>query len=563
MKTIFERLAAAAIVPVIAIDDAEKAPGLARALLAGGFSCAEITFRTAAGEEAIRRVAAEVPEILLGAGTVLSVEQAERAISAGAAFIVSPGFNPEVVRYCLENDIPILPGCVTPTEMEQAMACGLTHLKFFPAEQAGGLAYIKAVSAPYPALRFVPTGGVSARNLREYLDCPKVLACGGSWMVPQALIQAGDFAQITALCREAMDIARGTAPPPPPISATPAANGKVVTFGELLLRLAPESYRRFAQADRFEASFGGAEANVAVSLCGLGQPAAFVSKLPEHEIGQMAVNALRRYGVDMGHVLRGGSRVGVYFMEHGASQRASKVIYDRAGSAIAEAKPGEFDWDAILRGARWFHFTGITPALSGSAASLCEEACQAAGRLGVPVSCDLNYRKNLWNRERAGQVLGKLLPYVTLCIANEEDAADVFDIHAAGSNVEGGRLSREGYADVARQLAERFGLAEVAITLRQSISASDNIWGGMLYAGGQCYFSREYPVHIVDRVGGGDSFGAGLIFAALEGKGPQARLEFAAAASCLKHAIEGDYNLVSAAEVRALAAGNASGRVQR
>ena len=570
MSTIFERLEAARIVPVIAIRDAAKAPDLARALLAGGFACAEVTFRTEAGEEAIRRVAAEVPDILLGAGTVLKVEQAKRAVAAGAKFIVSPGFNPGVVRWCIENEMPILPGCSTPTEMEQAMAFGLTRLKFFPAEQSGGLEYIKAVSAPYPSLRFVPTGGINAQNLRKYLDFPKILACGGSWMVPKELIEAGDFEGITALCKDAMAIVNGEAEPKSVISkpavsaAQPTAPPQaVVAFGELMLRFAPEGYLRFVQADRFQATFGGAEANVAVDLCSLGIPCSFVTKLPKHEIGQLAVNSLRRYGVDTQNILRGGNRVGTYYVEKGASQRASKVIYDRAGSAIAEAKPGEFDWDAILADARWFHFTGVTPALSESAAALCLEACQAARRLGVPVSCDLNYRKNLWSRERAGQVMAALLPYVTLCIANEEDAADVFGIHAAGSNIEGGSLSHEGYEDVARQLAGRFGLSEVAITLRKSISASDNIWGAMLYTGGQCYFSREYPVHIVDRVGGGDSFGAGLIFAALEGQEPQERLEFATAASCLKHAVEGDFNLVNAEEVRKLAGGSGSGRVQR
>ncbi|MDR2524633.1 MAG: sugar kinase [Oscillospiraceae bacterium] len=338
---------------------------------------------------------------------------------------------------------------------------------------------------------------------------------------------------------------------------------KVVTFGELMLRLAPEGYLRFVQAERFQATFGGAEANVACDLVHMGQDAVFVSKLPSHEIGQLAVNSLRRYGVDTSMLLRGGKRVGTYYVEKGASQRPSKVIYDRAGSALAEAQPGEFDWNVIFADADWFHFTGITPALSQNCAALCLEACQAAKRLGVRISCDLNYRKNLWSRERAGEVMADLLPYVSLCIANEEDAADVFGIHAAGSNIEGGSLSHEGYADVARQLAERFGLAEVAITLRQSISASDNIWGAMLYSGGQCYFSREYSVRIVDRVGGGDSFGAGLIFATREGQTAQNRLEFAVAASCLKHAIEGDYNLISADEARKLAAGSGSGRVQR
>ena len=562
------------IVPVIAMEDAAKAPDLARALLVGGIPCAEVTFRTAAGEAAIRAMAAEVPEILVGAGTVLSVEQAKRAIAAGAKFIVSPGFNPEVVGYCVEQGVLIIPGCATPSEMEKAMTFGLSLLKFFPAEQAGGLRYLKAVCAPYTNLRFIPTGGIGPNNLAEYLAFPKVLACGGSWMAPKALIDAGEFDEITALCKAAVQAKtpakESPAKPPmqffgnlPAIAAQPTKATRVVTFGELMLRLAPEGYLRFVQADRFQATMGGAEANVAVDLCCLGMDVAFVTKLPGHEIGQLAVNSLQRFGVDTSNVVRGGARVGIYYCEKGASQRPSKVIYDRAGSAIAEAQPGEFDWDAIFANAGWFHFTGITPALGEGCAALCLAACKAAKERDISVSCDLNYRKNLWSKERAGQVMAELMPYITLLIANEEDAADVFNIHAAGSDAGKGFLSREGYADVARQLSGRFGIPEIAITLRSSITANDNLWAAMLYSGGECCFSKEYPVHIVDRVGGGDSFGAGLIYATCAGMQTQERLEFAVAASCLKHAVEGDFNLVSAEEVQKLAAGNASGRVQR
>ena len=338
---------------------------------------------------------------------------------------------------------------------------------------------------------------------------------------------------------------------------------KVVTFGEIMLRLAPEGYYRFVQAESLGATYGGGEANVAVSLANYGVDASFVTKLPSHEIGQAAVNALRRYGVDTSRIVRGGSRIGIYFLEKGASQRPSKVIYDRAGSAIATASPEEFDWDAIFQGADWFHFTGISPALSDNVAAICLDACRAAKKLGVPVSCDLNYRKNLWSREKAGQVMAGLMEYVDVCISNEEDAADVFGIKAAGTDVTGGKLDHEGYRDVARQLAERFGFQKVAITLRTSLSANDNHWAGMLYENGESYFSKSYPVHIVDRVGGGDSFGGGLIYAALNGYGPQETIEFAVAASCLKHTIEGDFNQVSVDEVKKLAGGDGSGRVQR
>ena len=338
---------------------------------------------------------------------------------------------------------------------------------------------------------------------------------------------------------------------------------KVVTFGEIMLRLAPEGYYRFVQAESFGATYGGGEANVAVSLANYGLDAKFVTKLPKHEIGQAAVNALRRYGVDTGDIVRGGDRVGIYFLEKGASQRPSKVIYDRAGSSIATATTEDFDWKKILEGAQWFHFTGITPALNDQVAAICLEACKAAKEMGITVSCDLNYRNKLWSKEKAGKVMGELCQYVDVCIANEEDAADVFGIKAADTDVTTGTVNHEGYKDVAKQLADRFGFQKVAITLRESLSANDNNWSAMLYDGGEYYFSKKYKMHIVDRVGGGDSFGGGLICAALNGYDPQAIIEFAVAASCLKHSIEGDLNMVSMDEVLKLAGGDGSGRVQR
>lgn len=338
---------------------------------------------------------------------------------------------------------------------------------------------------------------------------------------------------------------------------------KVITFGEIMLRLAPEGYYRFVQADSFGATYGGGEANVAVSLANYGFDAKFVTKLPTHEIGQAAVNSLRKYGVDTSYIARGGSRVGIYFLEKGASQRPSKVIYDRAGSSIATASPEDFDWKTIFDGADWFHFTGITPALNDQVAGICLDACKAAKEAGLTISCDLNYRNKLWSKEKAGQVMGKLCEYVDVCIANEEDAADVFGIKAADTDVTAGAVNHEGYKDVARQLAERFGFSRVAITLRESLSANDNNWSAMLYDGTGYYFSKKYKMHIVDRVGGGDSFGGGLICASLNNYEPQAAIEFAVAASCLKHTIEGDMNMVSMDEVLKLAGGDGSGRVQR
>ena len=338
---------------------------------------------------------------------------------------------------------------------------------------------------------------------------------------------------------------------------------RIVTFGEIMMRLNPAGYLRFLHAENFEASYAGGEANVAVSLANFGMNAAFVSKVPTHEIGQCAVNALRHYGVDTENMVRGGARLGLYFVEKGASQRASKVIYDRAGSAISCATKEDFNWDAIFEGADWFHWTGITPALGGQLPEICLEACKAAKAKGVKISCDLNFRKKLWTSAQANEVMSKLMPYVDVCIANEEDAKDVFGIEAENTDINSGKIDHEGYISVAKQLQQRFGCEKVAITLRGSITASDNNWAAMLYDGQQAYFSPTYTVHIVDRVGGGDSFGAGLIYSLLQNKTPQDAVNFAVAASCLKHTIEHDFNLVSVAEVEALAAGNASGRVQR
>ncbi len=338
---------------------------------------------------------------------------------------------------------------------------------------------------------------------------------------------------------------------------------KVITFGEIMLRLAPEGYYRFVQAESYGATYGGGEANVAVSLANYGLDAYFVSKLPAHEIGQAGVNALRRYGVNTSYIARGGDRVGIYYLEKGASQRPSKVIYDRAGSSIATASPEDFNWEEIFAGADWFHFTGITPALNDGVAAICLEACKAAKKAGVTVSCDLNYRKKLWTKAKAGEVMAQLCQYVDVCIANEEDAADVFGIKASNTDVTTGTVNHEGYKDVAKQLAERFGFKKVAITLRESLSANDNLWSAMLYDGKDYYFSKKYKMHIVDRVGGGDSFGGGLIYSLLNDFDSQSTIEFAVAASCLKHSIEGDFNMVSVDEVTKLAGGDGSGRVQR
>ena len=339
---------------------------------------------------------------------------------------------------------------------------------------------------------------------------------------------------------------------------------KVVTFGEIMLRIQPADYYRFVQVDSMTTTFGGGEANVAVSLANYGLDAYYVTKLPKHEIGQAAVNSLRRYGVHTDYIVRGGDRVGIYYNEKGASQRGSKCIYDRAGSSIQTALPSEFDWKKILEGASWFHITGITPALGQNMVQACIEGARAAHAAGIKVSCDLNYRGKLWTREQARTAMEEICKYVDVCISNEDDANDVFGIKAEDTDTTKGTLSSEGYKSVARQLKEKFpNFEKVAITLRSSINANRNDWQALLYDGKDFCFSKKYELWIVDRVGGGDSFGAGLIYALLNNMDTQNAIDWAVAASALKHTIIGDYNMVSVDEVTKLAGGDGSGRIQR
>lgn len=339
--------------------------------------------------------------------------------------------------------------------------------------------------------------------------------------------------------------------------------GKIVTLGEIMLRLSTPGHSRFVQSDSFDVVYGGGEANVAVSCANYGHEAYFVTKLPKHEIGQAAVNALRHFGVHTDYITRGGDRVGIYYLESGSAMRPSKVIYDRAHSSIAEADASDFDFDAIMEGADWFHWSGITPAISDKAAILTRLACEAAKRHGVTVSVDLNFRKKLWTSEKAQSVMRPLMQYVDVCIGNEEDAELCLGFKP-DANVEAGLTDAEGYKGIFRKMAEEFNFKYVISTLRESYSASHNGWKGMIYDGENFYVSRHYDIApIVDRVGGGDSFSGGIIHGLLT-KGTQAEaLEFAVAASALKHTIPGDFNMVSAGEVEALAGGDASGRVQR
>lgn len=338
---------------------------------------------------------------------------------------------------------------------------------------------------------------------------------------------------------------------------------KVVTLGEIMLRLSTPDFKRFVQADTFDITYGGGEANVAAALCNYGLNGTFVTKVPDNAIGQAAINHLRRYGVDTQYIVRGGERLGIYFLETGASMRASQVIYDRAGASIADVNKEEFDWDIILAGADWFHTTGITPALSDKAAALTEVALKAAKAKGITTSIDLNYRKKLWSKEKAREVMTKLCHSVDVCIGNEEDADTTLGFKASHTDVTKGELNLDGYKDVFRQMKDKFGFRFIASSLRESHSASDNGWSALVYDGQDFYHTKKYNVRIVDRVGSGDSFASGLIFGLVTGMSMPDAAEFGVAASALKHTIPGDINHATLSDVKELMKGDASGRVQR
>ena len=339
---------------------------------------------------------------------------------------------------------------------------------------------------------------------------------------------------------------------------------KVLSFGEILLRLASPRYTKLFQKDSLDATFCGGEANVAVSLANFGVQSEFLTVLPDNDVGHASLNALKYFGVDTSKTFFKNGRMGLYYLEKGASQRPSKVIYDRAFSSIALAEPADFDWDVLFDGVNWFHWTGINPALSDNMAQICEQACKKAKEKGITISCDLNFRKNLWSSEKAQKVMSNLVQYVDVCIANEEDADKVLGIKAPNNNVESGKLNKRGYEYVAKEICERFGCKKVAITLRESINASRNGWSGMIYnATGIANYSTHYDIDIVDRVGGGDSFTGAMIYSLITGKDDKSAIEFAIAASCLKHSIEGDFNRVTVSDVENLINNGGNGRVQR
>ncbi len=552
----------------------------------------EVAFRSehvTAGIELIRKTH---PEALILAGTVMTAAQAEAAIAAGAAGIISADFIPEVVDVCVGHDIMCVPGGLSDAGKQlvrkaDGYGCSLEELKekypwqwiykLFPAFSGDSSAVhlSRAWRGPWKDLTVVYTGGISFDTLARVLEAdPTGIFCAS------ALLKDLDDRErtVSEISRWKEVVSGGprsdaAAPVPTAVETDPGsrtgegdgdgAGNRIVTFGELMMRLSPPAGERLRTAGEFAVHFGGAAANVGVSLARFGHQAAFVTLLPGNDSGENALRALREQGVDTSHIARKGSRLGIYFLEHGSGPRPSKVIYDRAGSAFSEVVPADFDWGKILEGVAWFHWTGISPALGENVTATLQAGLEAARAMGVKVSVDLNYRSRLWSTDEAGRVMTGLMPQVDLLIANEEDPAKVFGIEIEGTDVESGDLDVTGYEKAAHELRERFGFEQVAITLRESISASENYWSACLLDGDGFHLSRTYHIPIIDRVGAGDAFAAGLIHGILTGMEGPAALGFGVAASCLKHSIYGDFNLVDVAEVQRLAGGSTSGRVVR
>jgi 2-dehydro-3-deoxygluconokinase len=437
------------------------------------------------------------------------------------------------------------------------------------ADESAVSATVKSWRAVYPGVDIIYTGGVTLENVgRLARDDPQGIFCGSA-VAKQASdpvrMQAEAQRWLAAIAGASSDsVSSREAPTADSAHRQPPGDQKaVVTFGEIMLRLSPPQGQRFRKTASFDATYGGAEANVAASLAQWGIPSRYVSAVPDNDLGQAAIDSLRSLGVGTTHVTRCGDRIGIYFLEHGASQRASRVIYDRTNSAIAGLDAGTVDWPAVFAGAGWFHWTGITPALSEATAAATAEAVRVAKDMGLTVSVDLNYRSKLWSRDRARRVMTELVELADVVVANESDAADVFGITAGDTDLKTGRLDLTAYRDVAQQLVDRFGLRLAAITLRESHSASENTWSACVWDGSQFSSSTSYRIRLVDRVGGGDAFSAGLIYSLLSGRSASEALEFGVAASCIKQTVMGDFNIASLSEVEALAGGDVAGRISR
>jgi 2-dehydro-3-deoxygluconokinase len=541
----------------------------------------EIALRSAHAYGGIKAVLDKFPEALILAGTVMTSDQAERAIEAGVAGVVSADYISDVVDLCVKKDIMCIPGGISDVGKQlvhKAMGygCAIEELnnnypyqyvyKLFPAFSGAvtNIDLAKAWRGPYKDLTVVYTGGITLETLKQASQTdPQGIFCASvlAKHIDDPDMMKAEISRWKEVLKP-KPVAESEKPVPEK-PETRVQSSKVVTFGEMMVRLSPPKGVRLQQAEAFDVNFGGAEANVAVSLAQFGMNASFVSAFPLNDLGDNAFGTLKRYGVDTQFIVRKGDRVGVYYLEHGHGMRPSKVVYDREHSAVSELSPKDVDWENILDGAGWFHWSGITPALSDSLLNILRDGLEHSKKMGITVSVDLNFRKKLWTEEKAQMVMTDLMSYVDILIGNEEDPIKIFGIEPKGTDVDKGKFNVEGYKDLTKNLVNRFGFKKVAITLRESISASENFWSACLFNGDEFIQGPRYHVPIVDRVGTGDAFAAGLIYSFLEGKNDTEALSFGVAAACLKHSIWGDFNIVSVEEVKRLVAGDTTGRVQR
>lgn len=546
MKTVAERIAELKIVPVVKLESAEDAVPLASALIDGGIPAAEITFRTACAAEAIRAVSSRFPDMLVGAGTVLSRAQAEAAVAAGAKFIVSPGYDPETVSWCLKAGVPVFPGCVTASEVQKAIAAGLTVLKFFPAEQSGGLKAIKALSAPFGQIRWMPTGGIGLGNLMDYLAFPKIVACGGSYMVSAADIEAKDWGKITEICRKTMELIRGGSSSKPvraPLVPSGEKTRDIAAMGEVLMRFAAPEGGRIRNGGTFRSYIGGSELNVCSGVSRLGLKADLITCLPDNDVGRNAFREIRR--MDVGGELvsfdsSAQARLGLYFSEEGAAPRRPKVVYDRLGSSFYRLDPSKIPAE-VFTGTKLFHISGITLALP----EIREAALETVRRFkegGALVSFDVNYRAGLWDERTAVREIGRILPLVDVLFVSEESSRRMFG--------KTGTLE-----EIMRSYCSEYGVKFVVTSQRKVLGSRKHGWSSVLYSADEDQFFREEPydsVDVVDRIGSGDAFDAGVLYGLLAKGGCDDMVAWGDAMASLKCTVPGDLPDIGRDEVEGL-----------
>ncbi len=548
MKSILEYLKEIKIVPVVKLNCLEDAIPVAEALCNGKIPIAEITFRTACAGEAIKEIIRKFPDMLVGAGTVLSIEEAKAAIGDGAKFIVAPGFNVSVVRLCQKNNIPVIPGCATASEVQKALSMGLNLLKFFPAEQMGGIKTIRALSAPFPQVMWMPTGGISLENLREYLSFPKVIACGGSYMVKDEYLKAKNWTKITTICQLTNDIIHHSSPVIKPSAGISFFSGEpkkydAVGMGEILMRLATFPGKRIAEGMAFRTYVGGSEFNVISGMAGLGLKTAMLTKLPDNDIGRYAIHEIEHAGVDTGLISfdsEDNARLGTYYSESSVTPRKAKVIYDRVPSSFLKLDFNDLP-ESIFHQTRLFHISGITLSLEKirAVAIQCIQCFQKGGAL---ISFDVDYRANLWDEKTANETIRNILPFVDVLFVSEESSRRMF--HKTGT-----------IEQIMKSYCTEYGIRLVVSSERKVIHDKEHAWNSVIYSADKDRFFHTEPyrsISVVDRIGSGDAFDAGVLFGLLTNGEEHTMSLYGNAMAALKCTVAGDLPNIDKVEVEHL-----------